>query len=97
MGMRLTKNNFWFLSESPMPKLPQVSAKQVIKALGKIGFRKVSQKGSHIKLQRRRASSTETVIVPNHKIIKKGTLRNGILKPVGLSVKEFLELLKDKK
>lgn len=31
-----------------MPKLPQVSAKQVIKALTKIGYEKISQKGSHI-------------------------------------------------
>lgn len=34
------------------------------------------------------------VIIPNHKVIKKGTLRNGILKPIDLSVKEFIELLR---
>ncbi|MBU0619135.1 type II toxin-antitoxin system HicA family toxin [Patescibacteria group bacterium] len=77
-----------------MPKLPQVSAKQVIKALAKIGFKQISQKGSHIKLRRKKAKMTETIIVPNHKLIKKGTLRNGILKPAGLSVGEFVKLLK---
>jgi len=77
-----------------MPKLPQVSGKAVIKVLQKIGFRKVSQKGSHIKLQRVKSNLTDTVIVPNHKYLKKGTLRNGILKPINLSVDDFLKLLK---
>ena len=67
-----------------MPKLPQVSGKEVIKALRKIGFEKVSQKGSHIKLERHKGSLTQIIIVPDHKIIKKGTLRNGILKPIPL-------------
>lgn len=77
-----------------MPKLPQVSARQVIKVLEKIGFKQVSQKGSHIKLQRKKTKTTKTIIVPNHKSIKKGTLRNGILKPAGLSVGEFVKLVK---
>lgn len=77
-----------------MSKLPQVSARELIKVLEKIGFQVVSQKGSHIKLSRTIASQPQTVIVPNHKIIKKGTLRNGILKPINLSVEEFIRLLK---
>ncbi|OGM12790.1 hypothetical protein A3A76_00855 [Candidatus Woesebacteria bacterium RIFCSPLOWO2_01_FULL_39_23] len=79
-----------------MPKLPQVSGREVIKVLRKIGFEKVSQKGSHIKLQRQKANTTQIIIVPDHKIIKKGTLRNGILKPIPLTVEEFLSLLKRK-
>ncbi len=77
-----------------MPKLPQVSAKNLIKALKKIGFEKVSQRGSHIKLQRKITDGkTQIIIVPNHKVIKKGTLRNGILKPLNLSVKDLEKLL----
>ena len=76
-----------------MPKLPQVSGKQIIKALQKIGFEKISQKGSHIKLQRLLGNRTQTVTIPNHKVIRKGTLRNGILKPINLSVEEFVRLL----
>ena len=79
-----------------MPKIPQVSTKQVIKVLIQIGFERTSQKGSHIKFQRKESDFTETIIVPNHKIIKKGTLRNGILKPAGISLKEFLKHLKRK-
>ncbi len=77
-----------------MPKLPQVSGKDVVKALAKIGFEKVSQKGSHIKLQRMHSDLIETVIVPNHTELRKGTLRNGILKPINVSVEEFTILLK---
>lgn len=77
-----------------MPKLPVVSGKQVIKALQKIGFEKVAQKGSHIKFQKIEQSRTITVIVPNHKIIKRGTLRNGILNAIPISVEEFIKLLK---
>jgi len=77
-----------------MPRLPQVSGKRVVEALKNIGFLKVSQKGSHIKLQRLKGKRLQTIIVPNHKVIKKGTLRNGILKVVPLSVDEFLKLLK---
>lgn len=80
-----------------MPKLPVVSGKQVIKALGKIGFEKVSQKGSHIKLQRITRGFTETVTVPDHKVIKRGTLRNGILHPIDISVTEFIKLLRKNK
>jgi len=35
-----------------MPKLPQVSGKETIKALQKIGFTVAGQKGSHVKLVR---------------------------------------------
>ena len=77
-----------------MSKLPQVSGKNCIKTLQKIGFVISSQKGSHVKLVRIKNNQRQTVIVPIHKVIKKGTLRNGILKPINLTVEEFTKLLK---
>ncbi len=78
-----------------MPKLPIVSGKEVVKALKKIDFESISQKGSHMKLRRMKENGyTETVIVPNHKVIRRGTLRNGILKPINLSVDDFVKLLR---
>lgn len=77
-----------------MSKLPQVSGKQTIQALQKIGFQIVKQKGSHIKLSQVVEGTKQTITIPNHKILKKGTLRNGILKPINLSVDEFVKLLK---
>ena len=73
-----------------MPKLPQVSANQLIKALGKLGFRVTSQKGSHIKMSDRKGRITT---IPNHKNIKKGTLKKGILNPLEISVEELIKLL----
>lgn len=77
-----------------MPKLPIVSGKETVKALKQFGFEEVSTKGSHIKLKKTVAGRTITVIVPNHRTIKPGTLRNGILKPAGFSVEEFRKLLR---
>lgn len=73
-----------------MPKLPILSGTQVVKALKKLGFDIVSQRGSHIKL---RHPDNRIAIVPNHRVIKKGTLKKGILNPLGLSVEEFIEYL----
>ena len=76
-----------------MPKLPQVSGKETIKALQKIGFDVAGQKGSHVKLVRMNNNQKQTVIIPLHKILKSGTLRNGILKVINLSVEDFIHLL----
>ncbi len=77
-----------------MSKLPQVSGNDTIKALQKIDFQIVGQKGSHIKLTRNIDGSKQSVTIPNHKVLKKGTLRNGILKPINLSIEDFIKLLK---
>jgi len=59
-----------------MPKQPKVSATELVRAFQKLGFTKVSQKGSHIKMQ---DNAGRTAIIPNHKTIKPGTLKKGIL------------------
>lgn len=77
-----------------MTKLPQASGKETIKALQKIGFVVIHQKGSHVKLSRISDNQKQTVIVPLQRVLKKGTLRNGILKPMNLSVEDFIRLLR---
>ena len=74
-----------------MTKLPVVSGKQVIKALGKAGFYIHHQKGSHVTL-RKEAYHQVRVVVPVHQVVKKRTLRS-IIKDAGLTVEEFVELL----
>lgn len=76
-----------------MSNIPQISGKEVIKALRKIGFEVSRQKGSHIRLVRVQGGVKQLVTVPNHKIIRKGTLLNGILKPINLTLEEFKKLL----
>ncbi|HUV02856.1 MAG TPA: type II toxin-antitoxin system HicA family toxin [Desulfobacteria bacterium] len=70
-------------------ELPTVSAKEVIKALSKIGYYVRDQKGSHVHL---RHSYRKPLTIPDHPAIAKGTLR-AIIKEAGLTVEEFLELL----
>ncbi len=76
-----------------MSNIPQLSGKEVIKALSKIGFEEVRQKGSHIRLVRIKNKSKQLVTIPNHKLIRKGTLLNGILKPINVTLEEFKKLL----
>lgn len=76
-----------------MSNVPQVSGKEVVKVLEKVGFSVSRQKGSHIRLVRIHKGSKQLITVPNHKSIRKGTLLNGILKPIDLSLAEFKKLL----
>ncbi len=71
-------------------KLPVVSAREVIKALSKIGYYIERQKGSHISLAH---PLLKTVTIPNHKEIKKGMLKR-ILNDAELTIQEFRKLLK---
>lgn len=73
-----------------MPKL--YSAKIVIKAFKRADFARVSQKGSHIKLRGIREGKLQTVIVPNHKEIARGTMES-ILKQASMTKSEFEEYL----
>jgi len=75
-----------------LPRLPVLSSREVVKALAKAGFIVHHQKGSHIALKRD-GPPPNRVVVPAHKELKKGMLRT-IVKQAGLSVEEFLELLK---
>jgi len=68
-----------------MPKLPVVSGKECRKALERLGFDYVRQRGSHVVMKRDDAGC----VVPMHAEIKTGTL-SGILKQAGVSVEEFI-------
>ena len=74
-----------------MPKLPSITANELIKALEKGGFQTVRQKGSHVRLKNQ---NNLTVTVPVHKgkTIGKGLLRK-ILRDADLTVDEFIKLL----
>ena len=75
-----------------MTKLPLLSARKIIKALSKVGFQQVSQRGSHIKLKRKEGERTWIVIVPNFNEIPIGTLRS-IIRQSGLDIENFLKQL----
>jgi predicted RNA binding protein YcfA (HicA-like mRNA interferase family) len=75
-----------------MPKLPVLSGKEIIKALGKIGFIEARQKGSHVILKKRTLTYEVGCVVPLHKEVAMGTLK-GILKQANVSQEEFLMVL----
>ena len=72
-----------------MPRLPRVSGEETVRALERLGFIVLRQKGSHIILRR----GSMGCVVPNHREIKIGTL-DGVLKQAGVSAEEFLEALR---
>lgn len=58
-----------------MSKLPVLDAKELIKILSKIGFRKIRQEGSHIFFEH---PDGRTTVVPVHagEVIDRGILNN---------------------
>ena len=79
-----------------MPKLPRVTATKAIKALEKLGFTKVRQKGSHVIMKKQLSNGDNTQIgcvVPLHnKTLAVGTLKS-ILNQANVSVDEFIQVL----
>ncbi len=74
-----------------MVKLPLLSSRRLIGALGRLGFYIDHQKGSHIVLKDR-ATDTITIVVPAHDEIDRGTLRS-ILKQGGIDLEDLLKVL----
>ncbi|KOR32396.1 periplasmic or secreted lipoprotein [Achromatium sp. WMS3] len=75
-----------------MTNLPQISSRQIVNALKKIGYEKDQQRGSHIVLRQIYEPHRRQVVPPDHKIVAKGTLRS-IIKQCGLTVEGFVNIL----
>ncbi len=56
-----------------MPKLRALAAKEIIAFLEKHGFVVVSQKGSHAKLRREVSGMRQTLTIPQHDELDRGT------------------------
>ena len=84
-----------------MPKLPRISSKKTIKALERLGFIQVRQKGSHVILKKVISSNKENgqdlikigcVVPVQRKDLATGTLKN-ILNQANISVEDFIDNL----
>jgi len=73
-----------------MSRLPVISGQECVRALECSGFYIKRQKGSHLIL--RRDDPFTQVVVPDHKVLDRGTLR-AIIRQADLSVEEFTSLL----
>lgn len=70
-------------------KVPRdVSGEDAAKALARLGFARLRQSGSHLIMRK----GERTVVVPQHKPIKPGTL-SGLIGQAGLTVEEFVDAL----
>jgi len=67
------------------------SGKEVVKALKRIEYTISHQRGSHIFLHN--LEKNKSIIVPNHKELKKGTLNN-IIKKAGIIIETLKKLIK---
>jgi len=71
-----------------LARLRVLSGKQVCEILAGHGFIEVRKRGSHIVIQKKEADSTVTVPVPDHKELRRGTLRS-IIRQSGVPRTEF--------
>ena len=72
-------------------KLPYISGVKLAKAFCKIGFEIDHHTGSHMVLRLKKRPFTR-VTIPNHKIVRIGTLV-AILRQTGISREKLFELL----
>jgi len=75
-----------------MLELRRASGREAIRALEKLGFEQVRQRGSHVILKRQTPEGVVGCVVPLHRELAIGTLR-GILKQAGVTPKQFLDKL----
>lgn len=73
------------------------SGEDIAKALGKWGFRKVSQRGDHLKLRYIDPNTGEkrTVVVPLHDELATGTLRDIADQAAAKDFQKFLDAIED--
>jgi predicted RNA binding protein YcfA (HicA-like mRNA interferase family) len=71
-------------------KLPLLSGKQVRNALERLGFKEISRKGSHIKMEH---SNGRRIVFPFHDEIDRYTLK-GALQDADIEIPDFLNSLK---
>lgn len=69
------------------PKPPLISGRKLVKIFKKMGYEKVSQRGSHIKM--RNYETESVIIIPDHKEVDRWTLKT-ILRQAEIS-EEVLE------
>jgi predicted RNA binding protein YcfA (HicA-like mRNA interferase family) len=75
-----------------MAKLPVISGQEALRAFCKKAYVLDHQTGSHLIL-RQASPPNRRLTIPNHKELAKGTLRS-IIREAGLTVEEFVELLR---
>ena len=72
-----------------MPDWPHLSGAEIIKALERLGFVQMRQRGSHVVMR----NGSLGCVVPLHREVKTGTLA-GLVRQAGLDAEVFLDAVK---
>lgn len=75
-----------------MRRLRKVTGQEAIRALHRLGFEKVRQRGSHVILKKETSEGAVGCVIPLHRELKIGTLR-GILRQAKVTPDEFMDVL----
>jgi predicted RNA binding protein YcfA (HicA-like mRNA interferase family) len=75
-----------------MPSLRRVSGQEAIRALERLGFVQVRQRGSHVTLKKQTREGEIGCVVPLHRELAIGTLR-GVIKQAKVTADEFMRNL----
>ena len=75
-----------------MPRLPRLSGREAIRALERLGFAQVRQRGSHVVLRKEAPEGPIGCVIPLHDELAVGTLR-GVLRQAGVTPEEFKRAL----
>jgi predicted RNA binding protein YcfA (HicA-like mRNA interferase family) len=73
-----------------MRHLPVISGKEAVNAFGRVGWRVARREASHIILTQ--VGTPAILSIPDHREIRRGTLRS-LIRKAGLTVEEFVLLL----
>ncbi len=75
-----------------MPKLPDVSGREAVRAFSTVGYEAVRQRGSHIRL-RHPSGERIPLTIPDQPSLKHGLLR-ALIRDAGMTVEDFIDALK---
>ncbi len=75
-----------------MPRLPRLSGREAIRALERLGFAQVRQRGSHVVLRKEAPEGPIGCVIPLHDELAVGTLRV-VLRQAGVTPEEFKRAL----
>ena len=73
-----------------MPLLPVISGQQARRALERMGWRFIRQRGSHMILVK--AGFRANLVIPDHKELDRGTLRT-LIRVAEIAVEQFINML----
>jgi predicted RNA binding protein YcfA (HicA-like mRNA interferase family) len=80
-----------------MPRLPQISGRELIRLLHSLGYVTLRQRGSHVRLVKVTLIGEHHVTIPDHKILAKGTLSDTLTRVSlwnGISKEELIDRLR---